>query len=1140
MDGTLRILILEDCSADAELIEYELREAGFGFTARRVKNQKDYIRELGEFCPDVILSDYGLPQYNGALALADAKKTCPETPFILVSGAVSEDLAIEILTQGAKDYVLKTKLQQRLAPAVRRALDEAAEQKARQAAEQKLRDMHDSLEKQIAERTAELQNQIAYRQNVEEVLLKYTERLEILSYTAGQLLVSDKPQLIVEVLCRRVMKFLDCQAFFNFLVDESTGRLHLNACAGIPPETMREIEWLDFGVAVCGCVARDGLRIIAENIAETPDIRTELVKSFGIRAYACHPLLQQHHVIGTLSFGTKNRSSFSADDLAMMKAVADQVAIAMSRVRMEASLRESEERYRELVHSSPEAIVVHSDRRFLYANPAALELCGAKSLAHLQTRTFPDFIHDSERSIGAGINWEHANQPIPLSEAQLKRIDEKIIPVESVGGAIIYNGQPAVQVIIRDITERKNREKEREKHNRTLRALSKSNQAMMRATDEYQYLKDVCEIVVDDCGYSMVWIGYAECDQAKSVRPVAYSGFDSDYVNALKITWRDADHGLGPTGKAIRTGKAAVCRNMTTDPSYEPWKEEALRRGYASSIALPLSDGNSVFGVLNIYSKDPDPFTAEEEKLLAELANDLSYGIGAIRLREALRESEERFHAVTTHTPDHILMQDKALRYQLVINPQLGLSEADMLGRTDHDILIPADAEKLTAIKRRVLETGRSFSVETSVVNKKGEFEFFEGAYVPKMDPAGRPEGLIGYFRNVTERKKTEEAIVRAKEEWERTFDTVPDLIAILDAGHQIVRVNRAMADRLKEQPENCIGKACHEVVHGLPHPPAFCPHSLTCADGRQHLAEIHEPCLGGDFLVSTTPLCDGSGGLIGAVHVARDISERKRAEDQLTKQASQLQERTAQLEELNRELESFSYSVSHDLRAPLRAIDGFSRKFEREHLDALDEKGMDVIRVIRNNAKLMGLLIDSLLSFSRVQKSSLNIAAINMAGLVGDVWKEIRAANKNRKLTFRTDDILPATGDRTLVKQVVANLLENAVKFTRNRKQGLIEVSSYPDNDQVVYCIRDNGAGFDMEYADKLFGVFQRLHSQEEYEGTGVGLAIVQRIILRHGGKVWARGESEKGAIFYFSLPQNVPGKPNRDESDQSGENRP
>jgi PAS domain S-box-containing protein len=672
---------------------------------------------------------------------------------------------------------------------------------------------------------------------------------------------------------------------------------------------------------------------------------------------------------------------------------------------------------------------------------------------------------------------------------------------------------------IQDISERKRRENELEKINRTLQALTKSSQVMMRATDEHAYMKDICKIIVEDCGYTMVWIGFAEDDEGKTVRPVAYNGFDEGYIEALKITWADTERGRGPTGTAIRTGKPATCRDMLTDPRFEPWRKEAIKRGYASSIVLPLMAGGKAFGALTIYSKEPDSFAEYEEKLLAELANDLSYGITAIRLREALRESEERLHAITANTPDHILMQDRDLRYQLVINPQIGLTENDMMGKTDYDILELEDADKLTAIKRKVLETGAAVSLESSLKNSRGEFEYFEGAYVPKLGHKGQTDGLIGYFRNVTERKKIEVAILQAKDEWERTFDTVPDLIAILDKEHRVVRVNKAMAQRLRLAPDQCIGIRCYEAVHGFSCPPEFCPHSLTCRDGGEHVAEVHETILGGDFLVSTTPLCDSEGQLVGSVHVARDITERKAAEDQLAKQAAQLQERKAQLEEINSELESFSYSISHDLRAPLRAIDGFSRIILRQQGDQFDEKTKRQFNMIRDNIKLMGVLIENILSFSRVQKTSMNISIINMDKLAREVWNEIKAANKEQKIELKIKKIKPGYGDLTLIRQVLLNLFSNAVKFTKNKKQGVIEMSSCNESGKTIYCIKDNGAGFDMAHYDKLFGVFQRLHSSEEYEGTGIGLAIVQRIVSRHGGRVWAESEVEKGATFYFTL---------------------
>ena len=252
------------------------------------------------------------------------------------------------------------------------------------------------------------------------------------------------------------------------------------------------------------------------------------------------------------------------------------------------------------------------------------------------------------------------------------------------------------------------------------------------------------------------------------------------------------------------------------------------------------------------------------------------------------------------------------------------------------------------------------------------------------------------------------------------------------------------------------------------------------------------------------------------------DITEHKLAEDLLATQAAQLQEQTAQLRESYKELESFSYSVSHDLKAPLRAIDGFSRKLLQEYGAKLDEEAMRIIGVIRRNTKTMGFLINDLLSFSRVQKTGLSISEIDMDSLSKEVWADISAAHKERELEFKIAGILPGFGDRDLIRQVLFNLISNAVKFSKNRNKGIIEISSYKDTDKNVYCLKDNGIGFDMAYYDKLFGVFQRLHSADEYEGTGIGLALVKRIINRHGGRVWAEGKVDEGAMFCFSLPSH------------------
>ena len=243
------------------------------------------------------------------------------------------------------------------------------------------------------------------------------------------------------------------------------------------------------------------------------------------------------------------------------------------------------------------------------------------------------------------------------------------------------------------------------------------------------------------------------------------------------------------------------------------------------------------------------------------------------------------------------------------------------------------------------------------------------------------------------------------------------------------------------------------------------------------------------------------------------DITKRRQAEEALNQQS-------AKLEAANKELESFAYSVSHDLRAPLRAIDGFSRMLLRKTADKLSEDEKRQFEVIRENTQRMGQLIDDLLAFSRTGRQSMFLSDIDIPELVKHVWEELLTINPGRRMTLKMDTLPAAFGDASLIRQVLVNLLSNAVKFTRRREEALIEISGKTGDSETVYFVRDNGAGFDMKYHEKLFGVFQRLHNNDEYEGSGVGLAIVQRIIHRHGGRVWGEGGVESGAKFYFSLP--------------------
>jgi light-regulated signal transduction histidine kinase (bacteriophytochrome) len=275
---------------------------------------------------------------------------------------------------------------------------------------------------------------------------------------------------------------------------------------------------------------------------------------------------------------------------------------------------------------------------------------------------------------------------------------------------------------------------------------------------------------------------------------------------------------------------------------------------------------------------------------------------------------------------------------------------------------------------------------------------------------------------------------------------------------------------------------------------------------------------------ISLSPLRMERELLITAI--IRDITERKRAEEVIHKLNEELErrveQRTAQLEASNKELEAFCYSVSHDLRAPVRHLSGFAKLLHKTSAARLDDKGLRYLQNIEESAELMGKLVDDLLAFSRMGRAEMASAGVDFQQLVNEVRQELLPDYEGRNVAWVIGDLPTAQGDAAMLRQVFVNLLSNALKYTRPRAEAKIEIGSFVEaNGAAVYFVRDNGVGFDMQYADKLFGVFQRLHRVEEFEGTGIGLASVQRVIARHGGRVWAESVVDGGATFYFSLPR-------------------
>ncbi|MBZ5668906.1 MAG: GAF domain-containing protein [Acidobacteriia bacterium] len=528
--------------------------------------------------------------------------------------------------------------------------------------------------------------------------------------------------------------------------------------------------------------------------------------------------------------------------------------------------------------------------------------------------------------------------------------------------------------------------------NRALRTISECDQAIVRVQEEPELVKTVCRILVEEGGYCLAWVGYAEQDEAKTVRPVGRAGFQQGYLETVNITWADAERGRGPTGTAIRTGQPCIQRHTSEDPDFAPWRNEALQRGYASSIALPLVRDGKPFGALTVCAREVDAFDKEELRLLSDLADDLAFGSETIRAR--------------------------------------------------------------------------------------------------------------------VERKRAEAALQQQAALFDQTYDAV----FVWDLHGPITFWNLG-AERLYGIPrEEALGRACQDLLHTTPPGGVEAFLQALERDGRWEGELEHSRRDGRRIIVETRIVLirDAEGARV--LETNRDITERKQAQEALAR-------RGEELERSNADLEQFAYVASHDLKEPLRAVISFVQLLQRRYQGKLDAQADEFIAHVVDGALRMQKLIDDLLAFSRVGIRGGEFQTV-------ECEKALHAALQNLAVAIQESGTVVAAEALPTVQVDVAqlvllfqNLIGNALKFDRAQPPRIC-VSAQRHGAYWQLSVRDNGIGIEPRNFDRIFGVFQRLHTRQEYPGTGIGLAICKTIVERHGGKIWVESEPGKGTTFHFTLP--------------------
>ncbi|MDB5743001.1 MAG: multi-sensor signal transduction histidine kinase [Polaromonas sp.] len=851
---------------------------------------------------------------------------------------------------------------------------------------------------------------------------------QVLMLIAGGAPVHDSLEAVV-----RLIEKTAPQTLCSILLVED-GCLRYSVAPSLPPDFVQATDALMIaeGVGVCGTAAFRKETVIVEDVMQEPLLQNYhgLLEAHGMRACWSTPVMAADgELLAIFANYRKTAGGPQAGDLALIASATRLARLALERVRSEAALVSSEVRFKELADNVEDVFYSINTRthEVLYISPSYEKVWGrsceslyASPSSYLKA-VLPADRHIMQQAIERSLLGKSTSMEyrISLPDGQVRWISGYCFPVMNAAGTlerVVGTGS--------NITEQKLADLELARSNRALQMLSRSSIAINRVDDELALLAEVCRVAVDVGGYRMAWVGYARDDEQKTIQPAVHAGEELNCLKSIKLCWRD-DHptGRGPAGKAIRTGQPQQTGDIRKADNEFYWIKAAVRRGYLSSLMLPLRNEQRSFGLLCLYSAEVQEFAPEEVQLLQELADNLAFGIVSLRVRLEQRRSQEaaRLASARLHeqaslidlAPDAIMVfnLDRTLRFWSKGAERLyGWTAAEVLGKTMEGA-VQGDSQMPTVPFQRILAGNGDWAGELEQRTKGGAVLHVEARSSVVLDENGEINGVMGVVTNIHERRKARE---------------------------EILQLNASLEERVEQ--------------------------------------------------------------------------------------------RTGQLKFANQQLEAFSYSVSHDLRTPLSTVNGFSNLLEKSltHNSAgppLSDRNRHYLARIRAGAGQMGELIDAMLSLAQVSRSTLCWEQVDLGAQAQALLLGYQERSPDRAVQLAVQPGLTAQGDPRLLRQVLDNLLGNAWKFTAKQMCPSITVGQEQGRDgETVFFVRDNGPGFDMAYVGKLFGAFQRLHTEAEFAGTGIGLATVQRIIARHGGRVWAESCLGQGATFFFTLGRQPP----------------